>query len=173
MKNKSCKAFCVVKYKPEYYSEEGTYTKNEWICYSDIGKSFDGEILTFEEYTRVENAYINSVMCMVAAVKATKFKVFNLYKFSEEKNFRKRNDDFLLDTYNLIATKKEYNIENMLANVIKIALRKYALLDIELDDVYKSRVFFGDDYYMYFDSKYNLLLLYNKIKRLGLHPRLR
>ncbi len=36
----------------------GIYTRNEWTSVSDIGRSFDGVILTPDEYQRVEDAYV-------------------------------------------------------------------------------------------------------------------
>ena len=50
----------IVKYQPQYYKDR-VYTKNEWISVSDIGRNFDGEVLTNEEYLRVESAYVDTV----------------------------------------------------------------------------------------------------------------
>ncbi len=36
----------------------GKYMADEWTDYSDIGRSFDGKILTEEEYLSIENRYL-------------------------------------------------------------------------------------------------------------------
>ena len=55
----------IVQYQPQYY-KDFVYTKNEWISVSDIGRSFDGEVLTKEEYLRVESAKLPIVTdCIV------------------------------------------------------------------------------------------------------------
>ena len=55
------KQYRVTKYNPACRDTNGIYLKDEWTDYSDIGKSYDGYILTAEEYYKVENNYIQ--MC--------------------------------------------------------------------------------------------------------------
>lgn len=57
----------IVKYQPQYY-KDGVYTKNEWISVSDIGESFDGEVLTKEEYLMVESAHEKILACNLCTV---------------------------------------------------------------------------------------------------------
>lgn len=51
----------IVKYPPEWYNEQGVYCRDEWTCFSDIGKAFNGKLFTAEEYLEVENRYIACV----------------------------------------------------------------------------------------------------------------
>lgn len=46
-------AHSVVKYKPEYYSEKGYYTKDEWGCMGDVVRVYDNHLLTLDEYLKV------------------------------------------------------------------------------------------------------------------------
>jgi hypothetical protein len=48
----------VTKYNPRFRTSSGAYTRDEWISFDDIGRSFNGEELTRDEYQRVENAYV-------------------------------------------------------------------------------------------------------------------
>jgi hypothetical protein len=48
----------ISKYDPSFRDAEGRYTRDEWIMAGQIGESFDGVVLTREEYQRVENAYV-------------------------------------------------------------------------------------------------------------------
>jgi hypothetical protein len=82
----------IVKYKPQYY-KDGIYTKNEWISVSDIGSSFDGEVLTKEEYLRVEAAYVDTVkeLLEISGVKFLTIVNPNTYYLRREKTFNKEN----------------------------------------------------------------------------------
>lgn len=52
----------LTKYDPRYYGGPGgAYTKDEWTSISDVGKTFDGVVLSREEYERVEELYLEAV----------------------------------------------------------------------------------------------------------------
>ena len=48
----------VVKYEPQFYDENGLYTKKEWTSVTDIGKRIGGVTLSDKEYLLVEDKYI-------------------------------------------------------------------------------------------------------------------
>jgi hypothetical protein len=52
----------VTKYDPAFWGERGAYLKDEWTSLSDVGKSFDGVGLTFEEYRKIEDAYVSTAL---------------------------------------------------------------------------------------------------------------
>jgi hypothetical protein len=49
----------VTKYNPKFRDALGSYTKDDWTSFKDIGHLFGGLTLTEEEYLRVESAYID------------------------------------------------------------------------------------------------------------------
>lgn len=49
----------IVKYSPDMYNQEGVCVVDDWISCSEIGDVFNGNILTFEEYMRVEDSFVN------------------------------------------------------------------------------------------------------------------
>lgn len=53
--------YSISKYCPEFYTK-GDYIKNEWTSVSEIGKSFDDDVLTSTEYLRIEQCYINTAI---------------------------------------------------------------------------------------------------------------
>lgn len=57
----------IVKYKPEYYDENGEYPKDEWTNYSDIGKVYEGKIVTMADYLDVENRFIDITRAILEA----------------------------------------------------------------------------------------------------------
>jgi len=52
----------ITKYDPQYRDNRGAYLKDEWTDYGDIGKTFEGKILTLEEYLKTEDAYIQAIL---------------------------------------------------------------------------------------------------------------
>ena len=52
----NCYRIC--KYDPQYRAPDGTYEQDEWTDYSDIGKTFDGTVLTEDIYLLAEQQHI-------------------------------------------------------------------------------------------------------------------
>ncbi|MEX6634423.1 DUF7683 domain-containing protein [Hyphococcus lacteus] len=53
----------IIKYDQSQRDERGAYIgPSAWTCYSDVGETFDGKVLTIEECLRVESAYINAAI---------------------------------------------------------------------------------------------------------------
>ena len=55
----------VTKYDPAFRNAQGAYSGDDWTSISDIGKTFAGEILTRDEYQRVEDAYITVALAFI------------------------------------------------------------------------------------------------------------
>jgi hypothetical protein len=55
----------VTKYDPRYRDARGAYRRNEWTSVADVGRAFDGVVLTREEYDCVESAYVESALAFV------------------------------------------------------------------------------------------------------------
>jgi hypothetical protein len=54
--------FRVTKYDPALRDSGGDYTRDEWTAISDIGRKFNGVLLTEAEYRRIERAYVSSAL---------------------------------------------------------------------------------------------------------------
>ncbi|OWK38485.1 hypothetical protein [Fimbriiglobus ruber] len=52
----------VTKYDPAFRDARGSYTRDEWFSECQVGRVFDGVVLTREEYQRVEGAYVVAVI---------------------------------------------------------------------------------------------------------------
>jgi hypothetical protein len=52
----------VTKFDPANRNEAGNYTADEWYLHCQIGDTFDGVLLTEDEYLRVEDAYIATAL---------------------------------------------------------------------------------------------------------------
>lgn len=51
----------ITRYDPARRDSRGAYVGETWTSISDIGRKFDGEVLTSAEYTQVESAYLTAV----------------------------------------------------------------------------------------------------------------
>lgn len=56
----------IVKYSPEGYGLDGTYCKDEWTDFSDIGKIFNGKVFTKAEYIEIERRYIECAIEIIS-----------------------------------------------------------------------------------------------------------
>jgi hypothetical protein len=65
----------VTKYNPAFRGPGGAYTKDEWTSVRDVGRSFAGEVLTREEYERVENAYVGSALAFLGEAGLTSLSI--------------------------------------------------------------------------------------------------
>lgn len=55
----------ITKYDPVNRAPTGAYLLNTWTSRSDIGKVFDGTLLTPEEYNRAEGAYVATAVAFL------------------------------------------------------------------------------------------------------------
>lgn len=56
----------VTKYDPKLRHEEGWFLEEDWTSSSDIGRVFNGVLLTESEYLRVEEAYLFAIEALLA-----------------------------------------------------------------------------------------------------------
>ena len=80
--------FRITKYNPRLRNKSGHYLIDEWTEYSDIGKSFNGIILTMNEYRNFENRYINSAIMMLTEAGIDEMIVENLENNKGSKGIR-------------------------------------------------------------------------------------
>ena len=142
----------IVKYQPQYY-KDGVYTKNEWISVSDIGESFDGEVLTKEEYLMVESAYVDTVKELVE-VSGVKFLTIvgpdTTFYPRRTKACNKENKAM----YQVVSSLKEGQriAVSKIDTVLKACLRELFWCAL-VNEAKKMQVDVGYDYYLHFHSR--------------------
>ncbi len=52
----------ITKYDPKKRNSQGWFLEDTWTSYSDIGESYQGKKITYDEYSQVENLYINAIV---------------------------------------------------------------------------------------------------------------
>ncbi len=136
--------FRITKYNPIFRNEHGHYKKDDWSSVSDIGKTFDGELLTAADYLNIENAYVKAITMLM---KTLHIKVLTISKLEKRRIIPSpiTPSKGLLDTHSAIVNNQKVSVE-VVANIVRLALREdiwCELLSPEME------VYFGYDYYMY------------------------
>lgn len=159
----------ITKYNPKYRDENGAYKKNEWISFSDIGKIFNGEKLTLNDYIKIESSYIDTIISFIKVLKIPYLIITDLEKYELDNDiinkYKEIYPNAMLNIFNNIKNNAEYNIDKI-THICKLVLREHLWLKLK----YTKEFFihFGYDYYMYICSNVKDDLLIEKIKNIGL-----
>lgn len=161
-------AIRITKYDPKFRYSNSIYSKKEWTSYGDIGKVFNGDLFTLEEYINTEEKYIQAAKSFFIFFDCTSFTVKNVEKYHNTREFLP-NDLHLFENYLKIKNRSSFSI-NEIDTIIQLILRNYLWCEL-FGNSFKSVVRFGYDYYMYFSfsaKKKDITPLYNIIKKIGL-----
>jgi hypothetical protein len=142
-------AVSVTKYNPKYRNEKGRYLKKDWTSISDIGRSYGEKVLERKEYLRVESCYVAVVKAVCELLGTQHFRINSLYKTSDDSDFGDADRLTLLPFYKKLSIDEVYT-KSDIENLVHIALREYATLDIHLSA--QTVIRFGYDYYMYINT---------------------
>ncbi|WP_104371362.1 hypothetical protein [Desulfocucumis palustris] len=158
----------ITKYNPSFRDYNGVYNLNEWTSFGDVGKSFDGKILTIDEYLSIENAYINAVLAFMEDLKITSLKVRGVEKYDEYLRLNKTSIEYPNDMVNLFSKVCDNCTIEMdkVENLCRLVLREHMWCKLENGSL--IFVHFGHDYYMYIGSTRKCNNAIEKIKKSGL-----
>lgn len=132
--------FQVTKYNPIFRNDKGHYQKEEWIDFSDIGKSYGGELLTLETYEKVELAYLRLALASVED-----FGLFPL-TLTDIEIYRQPKESALLKLYDDIKAGAYQFDREVFYNLLRLILRGYIWAKIISEEL---EIHFGHDLYMY------------------------
>lgn len=134
----------ITKYNPLYRTPTGSYEKNEWTSFSDIGKIFENKELTFDDYLVVENAYIDALLAFMECNNIDTMRIRSLEKQATPKGSgfypQEIIDSFSLITNGMAADKK------LITDIARLSLREDIWCKLEAKKMFAH---FGYDYYMY------------------------
>jgi hypothetical protein len=154
----------ITKYDPKNRNLNGSYLKKEWTSYSDIGKIFENNQFTVEDYLKIENAYIDAIIFFMECMNIHKLKVVDL----ENHNIVNENDLFSEDMIKVYKSLKNGQLltKEKVKIVSRLILRELLWCKLESQDMY---IHFGYDYYMYIGSKDICKDTIAQIERSGLY----
>lgn len=138
----------ITKYNPAFRNENGAYLNDEWISISDVGKIFDGEILTLPEYRKAEDAYVSTALRFFSESGIESLEI----SYVEKKNLDKLGRQLIGDiSYDPKFIRKGIPISSeVLESVCRLVLREVVWCVLESEANFY--IHFGYDYYMYIGS---------------------
>lgn len=138
----------VTKYDPAFRDEGGAYLRDEWTSLSDVGKSFGEAGLSFEEYRKVEDAYVSTALSFISEAGLDALTVTHLetYGVSEARAEDVRDIDF--DPK--VARRGMRLSGGALGDACRLVLREILWCKLESENGFYLH--FGYDYYMYIGS---------------------
>ncbi len=168
------KKYRISKYNPKYRNKKGEFLLDTWTSYSDIGKKYNGNILTLNEYLSVENKYINIILFILKQKKINKVKIEELeinFSISELERLLKDEGLSLIKKekliFNSISNGNVYNME-VLPYIIRLILRDCLwckLIDLNL----KCYIEFGYDLYVYINCDHIGKILIEYVNKLEMY----
>ncbi|TCI45741.1 hypothetical protein EVJ27_07690 [Exiguobacterium sp. SH3S2] len=170
----------ITKYNPAFRDEPYGYKKDEWTAISDIGKSFEGITLHFEEYMRVEDAYVTSVKWIMKHCNVISLRV----SYIEKRGRLSRHEIQRPDLSEIVYTAKTRDLYKRvkkgtvltgwrIEHMIRLMLREelYAQL-VGNESHHKDEpfeVFIGYDYLMGIHTNINLQHLKEQLLNIGMY----
>lgn len=137
------KEFRVTKYNPSYRNDHGHFMRDDWISYGDIGKTFEGKLLNYEDYLITENQYIDAVVKTMEFIKINSVSLSGLEKLAIK--FDRYTTDGMKKLVKNLNVRKKVNITEI-PDLCRLLLRRNIWARIECPQMF---VHFGYDYYMY------------------------
>ena len=167
----------MISYSITKYKKIDSTIYNDWISVHDIGKVYNGKVLTFEDYKKVEDSYVLAVLNVLDYISIKRVYVKNLFSYMDLRNSYSTNvlnkpcsnalytnemKDFYLNV-------KNNDIIDLfqLEHLIRFKLRE----DIggEIFVPYRFKLFIGYDYLMSVRTSKSLEGLFKTIEKLGLY----
>ncbi len=160
--------YTVTKYDTKYRREDGSYSRDEWTEMSDVGKIYNGELFTIEEYYRVEALYVNAVLVIMNYFNS---KSITVLLFGTDD---KRKKSYINNIKNNPLIKGKLfegsiidDIETI-SELIRLCLRRIIGMHFEITNNQNVRMGFDYDYYMYLYVQKDEPILFEQINSTGL-----
>ncbi len=132
------KSIRVTKYNPQNRDEKGFYTLlDEWTSISDVGKTYQGQTFTMEQYLVAEEKYIRAVGLLMQKTSVNQMKLLDLENHSYKTALN-------------LSEGKTIPI-SLVSELVKMILREEIWGKLVAKNQFE--IHFGYDYYMYFIGK--------------------
>jgi len=137
----------ISKYDPRFRRDDGTYNRDEWTSFSDIGKQFADGILTFVAYRHVEDLYANAIVDFFKLSSVSNLEV-EACEFCWDKAEESDLETSAID----LSVGRQISLSK-LDLVIRLCLREIAWC--KLRGTNHSYLHFGYDYYAYLGATHD------------------
>ncbi|MBC1551231.1 hypothetical protein HB901_00800 [Listeria booriae] len=133
----------ITKYNPAFRNSNGTFLKDEWTSYSDVGGTFSGVALSLDDYLLIENQYICAVVSLMEYSCIGELSIKGLEVRDDD--FDENTTDEMMKLLEVIKSSEKVNIVDI-PSICRLILREYIWAKLEVKTMF---VHFGYDYYMY------------------------
>ncbi|WP_018888339.1 hypothetical protein [Paenibacillus massiliensis] len=163
----------ITKYNPFFREANGNYLREDWMSISDIGKKFEGNILTVEEYKSVEDKYVKVIQLIMDYTNTPFIVVSDVRRSTDDSGFEKSinkyrelyNEEYLKDIYyNLIDTMKFSS--QQIDSLVRLLLREEIGAEVYFET--NLKVFIGYDFLMGIHTDRPIEVIIPKIEEIGL-----
>ena len=144
----------ISKYDPLLRDERGNFIGEDWTSFSDIGKKYNGIVLTNLQYADVEAKYIDAITTILHHCQINTMIVEGLEKQFSASALKK-----LLGRYNLQFTQQDAKFVSQIKNGLRLdmtGIKKTVMLVLRdccwcelLSETGEVKIEFGYDYYVY------------------------
>lgn len=144
----------ISKYNPLLRDESGCFIGEDWTSFSDIGKKYNGKVLTNLQYIDVEAKYMDAIMTVLHQSQVNTMIVEKLEKQFSASTLKK-----MLGRYNLQFTQLDAEFVSQIKNGLRLdmtEIKKTVMLVLRdcfwcelLSETGKVKIEFGYDYYVY------------------------
>ncbi|WP_058302442.1 hypothetical protein [Gorillibacterium timonense] len=162
----------ISKYNPSFRNEKRKYLKEDWTAIGDIGKSFEGELLTINSYKIVEDRYIEVINLVMEYLEIPILSINNVRRsFSFDRFLEIRKNHRNLYSQDMLGI---YTQAKDLDKLDKEKLDSFCRLLLREDigsEVYfprRMKVFIGYDFLMGIQTSKSIESLIPSIEQIGL-----
>ena len=158
----------VTKYNPQYRNQKGVYTKEEWTDVADIGKTFQGEVFTLENYLKTEKTYITAIKNFWQASNLNSLEITNLELYPVKNLIYEGIDLAIPDTYRKYfqQLQSQFIFFSDIADMSRLIMRGLLWAKLEAQEAFYLH--FGYDFYMYIGSTNDCYQAIQETTELGL-----
>lgn len=141
----------VVKYHPAGYKDR-IYTYDDWTSISDIGKTFRTGILSADDYIKVEDSYVNTILTVMSETDCHYLTIEYVEAYEDEiikrmKEHKQRYNIPVLDFIPNLKNGKRVS-QNKASVLFRLCLRELCYIKFSCKSK-KLKIEFGYDYYLY------------------------
>lgn len=138
----------VTKYNPENRGADGVYLLDEWTDYSDVGKMYNGKIVTLEEYEVVEASYTLAAKTFFSFFKCETFLLDGLMFFDDG---IENEGEQLIEAFRLVDSNRIFGWEKF-DLILQLMQRGYMASEVSCLSNHNIVMRLSYDYYMYLNA---------------------
>lgn len=160
----------VTKYNPRHRNRRGHYKAEDWSSVSDIGRVFNGETLTVQDYLKTESAYTKAALDVFThsgqKMTVTALEMADRPWLEDTLKTVDLGSSLELDPALERAQERQALSPKVFETLTRLCLRE--LLWLRFSEPGRASVHFGYDYYMYFASNLDLTDCLTRARQNGL-----